>query len=150
MFGVSVSLDFSELDRFAELLGDIGDFDRNALLVDLGAVTESQIRNRLSNEKTTPDGVAWPEWSDTYKATRHGNHSLLEGSGDLIDSIQPTDPSGDMIFVGSNLEYAARQNFGDDDDGGIPAREYLGFSDDNIDELLDVAEDFMKNHLKGL
>lgn len=76
------------------------------LLESIGAVVESQTRRRISNEKSSPAGEKWQPWSDSYGKTRHGNQSLLQGNGDLMDSIQYITERG-RVRVGSPLAYAA-------------------------------------------
>ena len=76
------------------------------LLESIGAVVESQTRRRISDEKSSPAGEKWQAWSDSYGKTRHGNQSLLQGNGDLLDSIQYFVERG-RVRVGSPLAYAA-------------------------------------------
>lgn len=76
------------------------------LLESIGAVVESQTRRRISDEKSSPSGEKWQEWSEAYRKTRHGNQSLLQGDGGLMDSIQYIVERG-RVRVGSPLVYAA-------------------------------------------
>ncbi|HBV9686029.1 TPA: phage morphogenesis protein [Klebsiella variicola] len=75
------------------------------LLESIGAVVESQTRRRISDEKTSPAGERWEEWSEGYRKTRSGNQSLLQGNGDLLDSIQYIVERG-RVRVGSPLSSA--------------------------------------------
>ena len=75
------------------------------LLESIGAVVESQTRRRISDEKTSPAGERWEEWSEGYSKTRSGNQSLLQGNGDLLDSIQYIVERG-RVRVGSPLIYS--------------------------------------------
>ena len=75
------------------------------LLESIGAVVESQTRRRISDEKTSPAGERWEEWSEGYRKTRSGNQSLLQGNGDLLDSIQDIVERG-RVRVGSPLRYS--------------------------------------------
>ena len=103
------------------------------LLESVGALVESQTRRRIQEEKTGPDGEAWAEWSERYARTRHGGQSLLQGEGDLLDSIQYL-VSGDTVEIGSNLIYAGVQQEGYAKKN-LPARPYLGLSPENEAEL---------------
>ncbi|EMX0849584.1 phage virion morphogenesis protein [Pluralibacter gergoviae] len=76
------------------------------LLESIGAVVESQTRRRITDEKTSPAGERWEEWSPGYRTTRHGNQGLLQGNGDLLDSIQYVVERG-HVRVGSPLSYSA-------------------------------------------
>jgi phage virion morphogenesis protein len=130
MAGAGIHVDMSGLRHLERRLAALGGFDAGALLDMIGSEVESQTRRRLSEEKHAPDGAAWPAWSPEYAATRHGAHSLLEGEGDLIGSLDHV-VDGNEVEIGSNLIYAATHQFGDEEERGIPARPYLGLSPDN-------------------
>lgn len=118
--------------------------DTGPLLEALGAEVESQARRRIDEGGPDPDGARWQPWSDAYAATRSGGQRMLAAEGDLLDSIQSL-VSGDIAEVGSNLVYAAIQQFGGTADmaagpAAIPARAWLGISADDardLDALLD-------------
>ncbi|SMH35823.1 phage virion morphogenesis protein [Maritimibacter sp. HL-12] len=105
------------------------------LAFDIGQLLENSTRERIATEKEGPKGGAWPDWSGAYAATRHGGHSLLVGNNDLLTSVQNyTD--GTEIHVGSPLVYAAIHHFGGAEVGSnIPARPWLGLSDDDQEEI---------------
>lgn len=150
MAGFALSYDISEIKGAAQFIQDLGDLDRIELLNDLGSEVENQTRRRIDSEKTDPSGDAWSEWSDEYKKTRHGGQSKLQGEGDLFESIQQAVDS-DSVTVGSNLIYAAIHQYGGEDVGiPIPARAYLGFSEENEEDLLAVVETYIEDHLKAL
>ncbi|UMB67054.1 phage virion morphogenesis protein [Citrobacter freundii] len=77
---------FQDIRRAIERLADQS--LQQELLESIGAVVESQTRRRISSEKSSPAGEKWQDWSDSYAKTRHSNQSLLQGNGDLLDSIQ--------------------------------------------------------------
>lgn len=124
---------------------------REQLLEVLGAEVESQTRRRLAEEKTGPDGKAWPAWSDAYAATRHGGHSLLEDEGHLRDSIQFL-VHPDEVEIGTNLVYGAIHQWGGAGVGkpGLPERPYLGVSDENAADLEAVLSRFVSGALERL
>lgn len=96
----------AELERYQRLIENLGDPKHKAELLDtLGAVVESQTRRRIADEKTAPDGSPWPDWSDDYAKSRHGNQSMLQGEGDLLDSIQYI-VQKNQVRIGSPLAYA--------------------------------------------
>ncbi|MCW8843603.1 MAG: phage virion morphogenesis protein, partial [Rhodobacteraceae bacterium] len=71
--------------------------------------------------------------------TREDWHSLLVEEGGLRDSIASYS-SGTEVEVGSNLIYAAHQHFGGDETGsGIPARPFLGISDQDESDLRELV-----------
>jgi phage gpG-like protein len=136
------------LDRAAGL-------DKSGLLDGLGALGASQTKRRLEEEKTGPDGEAW-------KANAEGS-SLLFQTGALADSVDHQAEGSDAVAWGSALVYAAVHQFGaviKPDSaktlafsiGGspifakevtIPARPYVGISQDNARELEGAALRFV-------
>lgn len=120
--GLSVSVSGEQgLEQYRRLLNTLGDPKHKAELLDsLGAVVESQTRRRIADEKTAPDGSSWEAWSPGYAATRHGNQSLLQGLGDLLDSIQ-YQVERNQVRIGSPLAYARALQEGFDGTVTIPA-----------------------------
>ncbi|EGQ7799293.1 phage virion morphogenesis protein [Vibrio parahaemolyticus] len=95
-----------DIKRYEELIATLGDPKHKAELLDvMGALVESQTRRRIADEKTAPDGSPWPDWSPEYKKTRHGNQSLLQGGGDLLDSITYV-VQRNQVRIGSPLPYS--------------------------------------------
>lgn len=113
------------------------------LMDSVGALVESQTRRRIHEQETAPSGESWTLWSEGYAASRHAGHSLLQGEGDLLDSIQFL-VDGDTVEVGSNLVYAASHQYGDPE-RGIPARPFLGLSDEDEAELDDLVQEFAQH-----
>ncbi|WP_417262622.1 phage virion morphogenesis protein [Celeribacter sp.] len=144
MSGVSAHIDFDdrELTRAIAALStaqidELGDV--------VGALVEDQVKRRISDEKTAPDGSSWEAWSAGYAAQLQERGktagSLLEQSGDLRDSIQHFS-RGDDVHVGTPLIYGAIHQFGGDVSQGhpaIPARPYLGISDENAREIKELV-----------
>ena len=143
---------FAEIDNLAQRVTDLSDLDQDELLDEIGAEVESQIRRRLSEEKEAPDGTQWPRLVHKYKAKKAETSSggLLEHSGAMIDSMQYQVHSG-YVEAGSNLPYVAHHNFGGLDIGtGMPQREFLGLSQDNEADLMELVNDFLNDAMQGL
>lgn len=140
-----ITLDIRELGALNAQLARLSALDLDGLMADLALQGESQTRRRLGEEKAGPDGDAWPDWSDRYAATRHGGHSLLESDGHLIASLE-LGADADTAWWGSDLVYAATQQFGDEA-RNIPARPYLGISPQNKRELADMIDHFLRGAL---
>ncbi|KJS28558.1 MAG: hypothetical protein VR64_24000 [Desulfatitalea sp. BRH_c12] len=119
---VGLTYDLSVIDRLRDRIDALADVDRRQLLEVVGATVESQTRRRIEEDKAAPDGSAWQEWSSRYKDSRHGGHKLLEGEGDLLDSINYV-VSDDQVEVGSNLVYAGIHQFGSSDPVKVPAHQ---------------------------
>lgn len=150
---IGVQYDLASVARLQERIAKLGNLDRRSLLEQLAGVAESQTRKRINEEQQSPGGEPWQAWSANYAATRHGGQSLLQGEGDLVDSIT-SEIEGDEALIGSNLVYAAIHQHGGTPDmapgpAGIPAREYLGFSQDNLDEIEAVADRWLDRHLEA-
>jgi phage gpG-like protein len=154
--GISID-DGGSLSRIDSRLRALSSLNVRDILEGVGAEVESQTRRRIQEEKRSPDGVDWPEWSSKYAGSQHGasshephegslreagGHSMLQLRGDLLDSIQ-YQLEGDDVLVGSNLAYAATQQFGR---GNIPPREFLGLSNENRDDI----ERMLTSYLDGL
>lgn len=149
------------LEAFDARLRRLQALDLSEMLESVGSVVESQTRRRITDEKTSPEGVPWAEWQESYAGHQHGRnkghkahpgqlseaggHSILELSGDLKDSIQ-FDVQGDSVIIGSNLIYARvhQEGFAEKN---IPARPYLGLSDENRDEVEQMVRDFIEEAL---
>ena len=120
--------------------------DTRPLLDALGAELVSQAQRRISEEKESPEGRAWLPWSRDYAETRHGGQSLLQSENSLLESLQQA-VYPDRVVAGSNLVYAAAQQFGFPE-RDLPPRPYLGVSAANEADLLAVAEEFASAHLR--
>ncbi|TDT86401.1 phage virion morphogenesis protein [Pseudodesulfovibrio indicus] len=155
---VTLQVSMGELERLASRIGALGNLDTRPLMDEAGALLESQTRRRIDEEKTAPDGTPWEPWSESYAASRHHGQSLLNASGALLDSIAyAVGIGGDHVEWGSNLVYAAAHNFGLDMSlvGSrrritIPAREYLGLSVENEEDLAALVDDFIDRQMEAL
>ena len=162
-----------ELQRYQQLMQTLGDPKHKTELLDaLGDEVVSQTTRRIHDEKSSPDGQPWAEWNSAYAKTVHGNQSLLQAGGDLLDSIQYV-VEKNQVRIGSPLAYAAvhqdgfsgavqvdahtrliTQAFGKAIAPrsqfissfsrlmNIPQREFLGLSTDNQQEIYAVLGNF--------
>lgn len=153
--GVAISIEAQGLSQFDDRLAALVNvFGARETLETVGALVESQTRRRIEEEKADPaTGLAWAEWSPEYAARPHGNpkhkhpnqlreagrHTILNLDGGLHDSIA-FQVSGDEVTIGSNLIYARVHQLGYE---SIPARPYLGLSDENREEISDVIKDLV-------
>lgn len=150
MTGVQMTVQHTELDRAAARLDRLGRADLRFEMLDIvTAVAEGDVRERFDT-KVDPDGQPWVAWSKRYAATRSGRHSLLVERGGLRDSIASfVNAAGTHVAVGSNLVYAAVHQFSGADvpDGnparGIPARAFLGLSNQAGRDIEDAIGDFL-------
>lgn len=151
---LSTRYDLSDVERLADRINQLGSADTTDLMDAIAFEGENQTRRRIRDEKTAPDGTAWPSWSPDYAATRNGGQGLLEGQGDLVDSMV-SDSSRDHAEWGSNLVYFAIHNFGGTPDmkpgpAAIPQREMLGLSDENEDDIGGIVDDWAERQVADL
>ena len=141
MSGTAINIEAHGLERLHERLNRFTGTNLSMLHDALGSEIEDQTRRRISDEKQSPEGSRdWDDWSEDYAPTRHQGQSLLQGEGDLLDSIT-YQISGNQIEVGTNLVYAAIHQFGGAEVGNnIFASPFLGISSDNEDDLLAIMD----------
>ena len=130
---VQIKPRFRGLTRVMRMLDRVEDMETRDGMTALGAVVESQIRRRISHEKTSPDGRRWKPWSRDYAETRHSNHSLLVNTGHMLESIE-YDADDRSVAIGSNMIYAARQNHD---------RPFIGVGPEDAREIEETIEDFV-------
>lgn len=145
----------NKLKRFSEI-------DRKKINATLGAQVRSTTMERFKRSKD-PTGK---RWKTSIRAASEGGKTLIQ-TAQLRNSIRvKSDASG--LAVGTNLVYAATHQFGDERtirakkakalrfrvNGQwiskqqvrvkIPARPYLGLSEDDLQELKESVEDFIQ------
>lgn len=126
--------------------------DMTPLMDAIAGVLEDVAEESFATE-TSPDGDEWPALSEvTRKRRARAGHdgAILQVSGRLAASIGVGSIGKSHVTVGTNVIYAAVQQFGAQKGafgkgrravpwGDIPAREFLGVSKDalrEIDELV--------------
>lgn len=145
---VHVTTELEGLQPILAMLNGLGNPRRVAEgLANIGALIENQTKARF-DDRTTPEGEAWEPWSKPYAETRKKGQTLLVASGAYRDSYA-WDLTGDALRVGSNMVQAAILNFGGTDDmapgpAAIPARQHLGLSDANAEEIEDAMGDWIE------
>ena len=105
---------------------------------DIGEHLLESTQNRMSQEQT-PSGEAWEPLRPStikQKAVSGQSGKTLRGYGTLADTLN-YQLSDNQLMFGSNMEYAATHQFGRES-ANIPAREFLGFSDSDENEILNI------------
>jgi phage virion morphogenesis protein len=119
-------------------------------LADIGEYLAESTKQRFESQ-TGPDGQHWKDNSAVTIARKGVNHPLTGESGKLMDEIHYNLIGDDLLEIGSPMEYAAMQQFGGSKSefpnlwGDIPAREFLGVSDDDEKNILDI----ISRHLRS-
>ncbi|MDO0944649.1 phage virion morphogenesis protein [Chromohalobacter israelensis] len=100
-------------------------------------------------DKEAPDGTPWAPLSEAT-AARKGHDRILEGeSGQLARQIS-YEATDDALEWGSPMVYATMMHFGGDQAdfphlwGDIPGRPFLGVSQDDQEEILDVLSGYLR------
>ena len=102
--------------------------------------------------KTGPDGQKWDDNSDVTIDLK-GRNDPLVGEGTLGEQINATLIGDDTLEIGSSMNYAAMQQFGGNKSefpflwGDIPARPFLGISDEDEANILATIEEFLNESM---
>jgi phage gpG-like protein len=125
-------------------LNRLSHLDTRNLLDNIGQLVENQVRRRITQQEGPPEGGAWDEYSDSYKARKKKAGKLggkgkgfLRLRGHLLDSIQHL-VGHDEVEIGSNLAYAGANQ---------AMRPYLGLSDENEDEVEQATADWLRSEM---
>jgi phage gpG-like protein len=150
-----VSIDTSQLDRVIARFMAAGSVPSDDLMEAIGAIGESQTRRRIAEEKTGPDGEAWPP-------NREGTSILLRTGDNLLASVAYVAGAG-VAEWGAAWQHAHVHQFGavikpKQADrlvftiGGkkvgakkvtIPPRPFVGVSEANAQEIDEVLLDWV-------
>jgi len=121
--------------------------DKKRLLDSLGMVIEEQTKERIEITKQDPDNVKWDPWKEStqkYMQKHFPKSSLLFREGYLLDSIEHQVIGSDTLLIGSSREYARYLQEGTKN---MVARKFLGFGTDDIIELQDAVDEFMREQV---
>ncbi|EIC29097.1 phage virion morphogenesis protein [Methylomicrobium album] len=116
--------------------------DLEPVFADIGEYLTRSHDERFGRQ-VAPDGEPWKELSPGYQARKPKNQDkILTLEGDLRRSLH-ADVSADELLFGTILKYGATHQFGDPR-RHIPERPFLGVSDDDRDEILDIIRDHIQ------
>lgn len=154
MSGAYVSSDIKELEGLAAILkrSALSVSDRAALMKSLGNEIVEQSRSRILETQEDPEGNKWQDYADsTLRGLKAKGLekvvSLLNREGYLHQSIDVQQSGQWSVLVGSAREYAGVHQWGYKPKN-IPARPYLGLSSDDISDLTELAEIFLKRRMQ--
>ncbi|MBP9100484.1 MAG: phage virion morphogenesis protein [Nitrosomonas sp.] len=147
---IQVDYDDKEVTRMLRRLIDAGINPRPALL-EIGEELVDSTKKRFETQ-TGPDGMPWAR-NKPSTIKRKGRDQPLTGGGTLMDQINYQLTSNDTLEVGSPTIYAAMQQFGGTKAqfpnlwGDIPARPFIGVSDEDEDKIVDIFSLYLKNEI---
>jgi phage virion morphogenesis protein len=137
----AIEFDDDQVQRALRQLRDtVGNLD--PVLTEIGEALSESTKQRFGT-LIGPDGRRWPD-NSPVTIERKGRNQPLTGEGTLGEQIHAQLLGDDTLAVGSNMVYAAMQQFGGTKAefphlwGDIPARPFLGVSDDDKDEILNI------------
>lgn len=140
MAGARIEIEVKGLDRVQKRLNELARRleDPTDAFYDIGRYVVDRTRDRIE-AGVSPDGTPWPPLTEATRRSKHKNKDKpLQLEGDLFDSIK-AEPSRTGVVVGSDRPYAATHQFGRPGGGwggsDIPARPFLGLSDEDIAEI---------------
>ena len=120
-------------------------------------VQKQTIKERFDKEQA-PDGTKWKPLSPArikqrLKRHKSGNMKILQDTGELRRSVQ-YEAGKTYVRIGSNLEYARIHQFGGTihfkkrkGSVTIPARPYLGVTQDERRHINDTLKAYLKRHV---
>ncbi|HET8942291.1 MAG TPA: phage virion morphogenesis protein [Rudaea sp.] len=133
------------------LFGRLMEFGENAVVDagrDIGEYMLRATRARADRE-AAPDGVPWVPLSPKYakrKARKRPGAGMLHFDNFMLGSRLAYQTGPDFVDIGTSAKYGATQQFGR---GSIPARPWLGASDDDVHELVQILQDHLEAAVSG-
>lgn len=117
-------------------------------LEEIGAANLAETEQRFEKQRD-PEGKTWPGYSpNTTFAKGRTRPRMLRDRGDLYDSLTYQVLSGRSVGVGTNKRYARIHQLGGKAGRGrkvtIPARPYLGLSNEGAEEILQIVTDHLE------
>ena len=93
------------------------------------------------DHQVAPDGSPWQDLKRATWRRKRTNQILVE-SRDLRDTLRYV-PDADELAFGTDRLYGATHQFGADE-RGIPARPFLGITDEDEIELTEILKDWLR------
>lgn len=152
MTGISYEVEIDNVDMEAELTRRLAQMeDLTPFHKIVGEHLLLSLDERFESE-TAPDGSPWQRHSPVTIALRlkkYGNAPLtILRAGGYLSQLN-ANSNADHVRIGSALAYAAIQHFGGKAGRNrkvtIPARPYLGLSNDDRSAIVEIAEDWLAN-----
>lgn len=149
MGSACVSVNIKELETLTKKLKGyaLTPAQENNLLKSLGVEIETQISERIESTKRDPEGKTWADIADKTRRylLKHfpSARPPLWRTGELLDTIE-SQVSGGVLLTGATKEYAG---FLQDGTKRMPARPFIGLSAQDIADLADLIDAWLKEHV---
>jgi phage virion morphogenesis protein len=100
------------------------------------------------DEQSSPDGTPWQALSPDYAKRKKKNKDKILRLNDILRDTLAYNVGDESLEFGTNMEYGAIHQFGGTSDmvprlAAIPARPFLGLSDDDEKEVILVLGKFI-------
>jgi len=153
--GIGIRIEINNLDAALSLTSRLANFDPADLMTNIAALGESQTRRRIEEEKTSPDGTPWePNAEGTSILLRTGMHLRDSTASDSGDDFAQWGASWEFahvhqdgaVIVPRSAEFLAFSIGGEAAFARsvtIPARPFVGLSEENTEELTEFVTDYM-------
>lgn len=149
----ALTFDDPRVIAYLEQLAAAGFLDKEVFSA-IGEALQISTTDRFEKSQTAPDGRPWAPLSPRYAAWKRkmeGIDRILAFRGDLGNNIrfQATDVS---VAVGSASPYSAIHQFGGrfkawgKHEATMPARPYLGVSDEDAEIIMEIIENAFARH----
>jgi len=156
MAGARITLEMDAGDAATALAGIGRQLDSEGirlLLIDIGEYMLGATRDRAALE-IAPDGSTWASLSPRYanrKAKARPGVGMLFFDNHMLGDQLSSQVVGDTLFTGTNAPQGAAQHFGSAPGShqNIPARPWLGVSDQDDAEIARLVLDHLGKPIKG-
>lgn len=126
------------------LQSELGGQGMRALMQDIGEAMYNSTLDRAAQEES-PDGIHWLDLSPRYaryKAKERPGLPMLKFDDHMLGDRFTYQLDGDnAVEVGTNAVQGATQQFGR---GPIPARPWLGISEDDTNAILEIGAEHLQ------
>jgi phage virion morphogenesis protein len=156
MPSLSVRLESADLarlnSRISKLLHDT--LNLEPVWAEAAEYMKNSTANRILRTKMSPEGERWEALSDVTIALKGHDRPLFQ-SGELAGGINILDVSNDGFMITADAPYASYMQKGVKKVKGafkskrpqpqIPARPFMGFSDENVRRISKMVRDYLAN-----
>jgi phage gpG-like protein len=144
----SIAVNGAELSGLNVLIDEImnwyNGFNTTGLMAVIGETIDYIVQENFEKNGRPSRWAEWSTaWSKRRKEKPYGNSGtqILQLRGDMRDSLNVSKITKDSVTYGTNLEYAARQNYGGN---GIPARPFMVIPESEYHFFAEAIMDYFK------
>ena len=143
---MEITVQIEGLEEVIASVDGLTQIQADQLLEVVANVIAGQNRRRVLEDTHGPNGEAWPPLNEKYaQSPRKKGNKILVVTGNMARSIG-YEVSGDTAWIGPSAYYAGYVHGGT---SKMPARPFIGVSQDNRSEIEKVIEAFMTRALGG-